>query len=181
MKFLIKFYSRVFSILTILKFKLLYASKFKCSLSARVCPSLKVTIRKKGRLIIGKKVSLRDYITINVTGGTLTLEDQVFINDFSSLNCRNSILIKENARLGQGVKVYDSDHDYKKDIVDSYLNSPVQIGSYSWIGSDAIILRGSIVGNNSVVGAGAVVKANVPDNTLYVNKRTDKYISINRS
>ena len=80
-----------------------------------------------------------------------------------------------------GVKVYDSDHDYKKDIIDSYLNSPVQIGSYSWIGSDAIILRGSIVGNNSVVGAGAVVKANVPDNTLYVNQRTDKYITINRS
>ena len=89
MKFLIKFYSRVFSILTILKFKLLYGSKFKCSLSARVCPSLKVTIRKKGKLIIGKKVSLRDYITLNVTGGILTLEDQVYINDFSSLNCRN--------------------------------------------------------------------------------------------
>jgi acetyltransferase-like isoleucine patch superfamily enzyme len=40
--------------------------------------------------------------------------------------------------------------------------SPVRIGRDCWIGTKAVILRGTTIGEGSVVGAGSVVRGRFP-------------------
>lgn len=44
-----------------------------------------------------------------------------------------------------------------------FLNKPVMIGKYCWIGARATILPGTKIGNGCVVGAGAVVSGEIED------------------
>lgn len=41
----------------------------------------------------------------------------------------------------------------------------------AWIGSGVIIFKGVIVGENAVVASGSVVTKDIPDNTIFIQKR----------
>ena len=120
---------------------------------------------------IGSQCSFRENICINVTGGRVEIGNGCFFNDFVCLNSRNLIAIGSGSIFGQGVKIYDHDHDYKSENVhDNFVCSSVKIGNCVWVGSDAIILKGSLIGNNCVIGAKALLKRKLEDDTLYYNK-----------
>jgi acetyltransferase-like isoleucine patch superfamily enzyme len=44
--------------------------------------------------------------------------------------------------------------------------APTSIGDCCFIGSHAVVLKGTVVGNRCVIGAGAVVSGEVPDDTI---------------
>ena len=105
--------------------------------------------------------------------GKISVGDHVFINDGTMLNSRCKITIGDRTLIGQNVLIYDHDHDYHslERIRDNFLLGKVEIGKDVWIGSNAIILRGSKIGNGAVIGAGSVIKGYVAPNTLVFPKQ----------
>jgi acetyltransferase-like isoleucine patch superfamily enzyme len=100
-----------------------------------------------------------------VSGGVITVGEDTFINEGSSIVAHHSVQIGTNCRIGEFVGIFDTDHH----AVDSAKNvrfAPVEIGNNVWIGRAAIVLPGVRIGNNSVVASGSVVTADVPVNTL---------------
>jgi len=80
------------------------------------------------------------------------------------------IWIEDDVLMGSGVLIYTNNHETTKlglPIVDQGYPPPsrsdsVVIQSGSWVGSNAILLKGVTIGRNAVVGAGSVVTRSVP-------------------
>lgn len=138
-----------------------------------------VIIKRKGKVRILGKLNMRHNVIINVNGGLLQLGDNVFINSFSSINSQKNIIIGNEVLIGEGVRIYDHDHDYKSYGVkrkNSFSASDVIIGNGVWICSNAVILKGTVIGDNAVIAAGAIVKGNVPAGVIYISKNKHKKI-----
>lgn len=82
---------------------------------------------------------------------------------------RKQVSIGDNCRIAAGVVILD----YNGHIVSSLdrtkgFDNPmeVRIGNNVWIGTNAIILKGTIIGDNCVVGAGSIVKGFFPTNSI---------------
>lgn len=62
-----------------------------------------------------------------------------------------------------------------------FIQSPVVIGDFTFVGSGAIILPGTKIGKGCVIGAGSVVRGDIPDHAVVVGNpgrivgTTDKY------
>ena len=78
--------------------------------------------------------------------------------------CFKSITIGNNVRVGANVTIMDG--DAHQDDPRAGKNSPVVIGDYVWVGSNALILKGVTIGRNSLIGAGSVVTKNIPANVV---------------
>jgi len=50
----------------------------------------------------------------------------------------------------------------------AHKRSPITVGDYAWVATNAIILPGVTIGRGSVVGAGAVVRCDVPDYAVVI-------------
>jgi len=71
------------------------------------------------------------------------------------------IMIGDYTQIAQNVGIVSSNHD-------EYDNSKhhvedVSIGSYCWIGMNAVILPGVVLGDFTIVGAGAIVTKSFPE------------------
>jgi len=85
------------------------------------------------------------------------------------------IWIEDNVLLGSGVLIYTNDHETSRlgvSIMEQGYPAPsrsdsVVVESGSWIGSNAILLKGVTVGRNSVVGAGSVVTRSIPSGEVW--------------
>lgn len=137
-----------------------------------------IRVSGDGKIIIGKNVEFRENIILNATnGGVIEIKDNVFLNDYVCLNARKKILIGAGTQIGQGVKMYDHDHEYMfDDFKHKFLVDPINVGCNTWIGADVIVLRGSDIGKRCVIGASSLVKGNVDDYTIFYNERSKKEI-----
>jgi acetyltransferase-like isoleucine patch superfamily enzyme len=105
-------------------------------------------------------------------GAELTIDTNVFINNYCSINCLEKIHIGENTMFGEGVKIYDHNHAH------SYINgkltiekanfntAPIIIGANCWIGSNVTILKGVTIGDNAIIGANNLIYQSIPANTI---------------
>ena len=126
----------------------------------------------EGKIEIGKSFSIRDnsYIAI-VKNGLFKIEDNVYINRNCTMVCQELILIGENTSIGPNVLIYDHDHCFGIQGIESgFKTAPVIIEKNCWIGAGAIILRGSHIGEGSIVGAGTIIKGTVPPHSLVTSK-----------
>lgn len=71
--------------------------------------------------------------------------------------------IKDYGTLSRGVKIITNGHEPGSM---KYVEKPVVIEEFAWIGAFAIILPGVTIGKNAVVAAGAIVTHDVPPHTL---------------
>lgn len=167
-----KCWKRIKCKLKILKFKLLFGSKVDLKWSDRIAGTVKFRINGNGKISLGENVELRENIILNVSdGGLIQIKDRVFINDGCCINSRNKIVIEEDSILGQGIKMYDHDHDYRSDdIKKNFVTSPITIKNNVWIGSNVIVLKGVLIGSHSVIAAGTVLRCNVANNRLFYTK-----------
>jgi len=55
------------------------------------------------------------------------------------------------------------------------------IGTNVWISSGAIVLFGVAIGDNAVIGAGAIVTADVPANTMYLQRPRSFYLPLDET
>ena len=166
-----------YSALRIGSYKLLNGASFNSSLIERISPNVVLEFNKGSKVTLGKKIRVHSGSKIKVrSGAELNIGDNVKINYYCIIACRDRITIGEGTEFGPSVYLYDHDHDYKKGLSansdeESFKKAPIEIGKNCWIGANTVILRGTKIGDNCVIGAGCVVKGKVPDNTVYIQKR----------
>ena len=125
---------------------------------------IKITI-KGGEINIGKSCNFRANVQLRSKNGQIKIGEWCFFNSNVSITSLESIEIGRNVRIANNVVIVDHDHNYKQDL-STYLTDKITIGDNTWIGANAVILRGTRIGNASVVAAGTVVKGIFPDNSL---------------
>ena len=126
----------------------------------------------KCRIIIKPFVFIRRNTTIRIDGdSTLHIGDHVFMNDNCNINCANKISIGSYTKIAPNVSINDHDHNYKGIGDENLIKGEVIIGKNVWIGSNSVILRGTIIEDNAVVAAGSIVKGYVAKDSVFLNKR----------
>jgi acetyltransferase-like isoleucine patch superfamily enzyme len=121
----------------------------------------------------GSGVHLKKYCAILLLPNAgLTINSNVFFNNYCSINCLDKISIGENTQFGEGVKLYDHNHTfgYENDALtvarDKFTTAPIIIGKNCWIGSNVTILKGVTIGDNVIIGANNLIYKSVPANTV---------------
>lgn len=94
------------------------------------------------------------------------------MNNGCSVNCLEKIEIGENTLFGEGVKLYDHNHEYSSEKVErqKFKKAPIKIGKNCWLGSNVVVLKGVTIGDNSIVGANVTVYKDIPAHSVVVNK-----------
>lgn len=136
-----------------------------------------IVYNDNSKINIRKNVELRRNILISIFGGYLEIGENVFINNNTSINCFERIIIGENTLIGEGVKIYDHNHKIQEMpngiqnvSRDEFNTESVIIGSNCWIGSNVTILKGVEIGDNVVIGACNLIYKSVPANTIVMSK-----------
>lgn len=112
-----------------------------------------IAIKKNGQLIVGKNTY--------ITRGTIA--------------CLEKVEIGENCLLGEGMKIFDHNHQYTTNPFSvsktEFNTAPVKLGNNVWTGANCIILKGVTIGDNVILGAGCVIHKDVPANSIVINKQ----------
>lgn len=174
--------SVIYSLIKFSIMKLFYFKAFSFHLIERVSPNVVFTLTRDSKLKMGKRVRIHSKTRLAaVSGGELIIEDDCKFSYNALVVCRDKIHLKKGAEIGPNVLIYDHDHDFRmKGGVKSkkFRSAPVVIGENTWVCGNSVILAGSTIGKNCVIAAGSVVKGNVPDNTIFVQKKTTDLIPI---
>ena len=129
------------------------------------------------KIILGNALNFRNYIHIIVqNGAVLEIGNNVFLNNFCSINCLDYISIGENTLFGENVKLYDHNHAYETEQElkikhSEFTKAPIKIGKNCWLGSNVTVLKGVIIGDNCIIGAGCTIYKDVPENTTVLNQQ----------
>lgn len=135
-----------------------------------------LSTRRKGQVVLGKNVIFNSRVSGNLAGmshptiidchakdAILTIGDNTGFSSVA-INCRTSITIGQNVKVGADVRIYDHDFhsiepDYRKCDADAMhiRTKPIVIGDDCFIGAQSIILKGTCLGNETIVAAGSVV------------------------
>ena len=125
------------------------------------------------RIEIGGRTLFRKGFFLNPASAKshISIGRSCFFNNYCSINCFDSITIGSGCCFGEGVKIYDHDHDFRHPdglAAREYKVDDVSIGKNCWIGANAIVLSGVTIEKGSVIGAGTVVTKNVPPYAIVV-------------
>lgn len=129
-----------------------------------------------GKIKVGKRFTFRRGFSLMIDrGGEVIIGDNVFFNNYCSLNANERIVIGDGTIFGENVRVYDHNHCYRNPDVpikeQGFSSAPVSIGKHCWLASNVVILKGVTIGDNCVIGAGCVIHKDVPENTVVVNRQ----------
>ena len=155
-------------------YKILYGKKLNYSFFSKFSNNFSIRLFDKGAFKSGRNVVIRGGVTIRCNNnGCIVIADDVGLNNNCLLNSMDSIYIGSHTIIGQDVKMYDHDHNYKIEGNRRYTGfktAPIVIGKNVWIGSGCTILRGTTIGDNCVIAAGTVLKGDIPDGMIVYNK-----------
>lgn len=105
-------------------------------------------------------------------GGRLRIGDRVGLSS-ATLVCMDAVIIEDEALIGGGTRVYDTDfHSLDAEERSAPGNpgvrtAPVRIGRRAFVGGHSILLKGCVVGEGAVVGAGAVLRGTIPSGEIW--------------
>ena len=147
------------------RIKVIFARVPHGRLTAEGRPPLLVT---RGSVRLGR-VAVSGYIAPAqigaAAGGALTIGDDVFINQGSTVVAHASITIGSHVHIGDFAAIYDS--DFHSVIPGGETRrAPVVIEDGVWIARGACILPGVTIGRGSVVAAASVVTESVPSGVV---------------
>ena len=151
----------------------------------RVHGKVWIWTHRKGAIRIGDNVLIVSRFGSNLIGLTNPAvlqclgDGSISIGANSGLSApvicaRSTITIGRHAKIGGNVRILD--HDFHSlDAVarrgvgtEGHIESrPIQIGDDVFIGTNAIILKGSIIGDRAVIGAGSVVTGIIPADEIW--------------
>lgn len=116
------------------------------------------------------------------SGGQINIGENVAFNRNYILICRNNITIGSNTIFGPGVTIYDHDHKFNANGIQSDFNyGSVIIDNGCWIAANVTILRNTHIGEGCVIGAGTVVKGEIPPHSLVTNDRGLNIVPIRKA
>ena len=124
-----------------------------------------------GRVVLGRWIHLGDHNRLLCHEGVLTIGDKVVLGRDNTIVCYLDVEIGESVLMSDWIYICDFDHvtsDIHVPIKDQgIVKSPVRIGSGTWIGVKASVLRGAFIGSGSVVGSHCVVRGDsYPDHAI---------------
>ncbi len=124
---------------------------------------------------IGKNVTINQHNFITVKpGAILNIADNTYITR-ATISCLGNIEIGENCILGEGMKIFDHNHQYTKNpfsVSKTDFNiGKVTIGNNVWTGANVVILKDVTIGDNVIIGAGCVIHKDVPSGSIVLNKQ----------
>ncbi|WP_282630512.1 acyltransferase [Empedobacter sedimenti] len=131
-------------------------------------------IHPSSKGIIKENVEIRNNFNFVLgKNATISIGNKVFLNNYCSINCLESIDIGENTLFGENVKLYDHNHKYRNDQVfhQDFTTGPISIGKNCWLGSNVVVLKGVTIGDNVIIGAGCVIHKDIPSNSIIINKQ----------
>lgn len=144
---------------------------------------LLIKINYGKQISIGKKFSFRRGISIQLgKNAKVKIGNNVFMNNYCSINSLDYIEIGDDCIFGEGVKLYDHNHVFNENRLireSGFKTSKITIGNNCWIGSDVIILKNAKIGNNCVIGAGCIINEKIDDNSIVKMDRNINCIKIN--
>ena len=100
-------------------------------------------------------------------GGSLSIGNRVGLSN-STIVCLKSVTIEDDALLGGGSAVYDTDfhsldpEERSRPGNPGARTAPVRIGRRAFVGGHSILLKGTTIGEAALVGAGSVIRSDVP-------------------
>jgi maltose O-acetyltransferase len=126
-----------------------------------------------GRILIGDRVRIMSTVArteIVASGGTLRLDEGVFINYGCSISASESVHIGPRCTIGTYVIIMDNDfHSLEPERRNEKPPSrPIALEENVWLGARVIVLPGVTIGAGSVIGAGAVVNSSIPARSVAV-------------
>jgi len=120
---------------------------------------------EKGRYFGCKKTRIYDSATVM---GNVRLGDGCWVGPFVMLDGTGGLTVGDNVDFSTGVKVFS--HDTVRRALSGGMHptefAPVSIGSNCFIGTDAVILKGSKLGDRCVVAANSLVNGRFPANSI---------------
>ena len=152
---------------------------------------LKVTTLRFMGVQIGRRAHIRSNVIIELSGGTVRLDDHVFFDYGVIIRCHGgelvvghhtfinahtmvigggNVYIGANTAIAPYCIIVASNHvfsDLKTNTYDQGLvTHGITIGDNVWIGAGSRILDGVTIGNGAVIGAGSVVTNDIPPNAV---------------
>ena len=126
--------------------------------------------RDRSYLLTGSNVMFNRFCSITIWEGSFIIGTNVSFNNYCSVNCMERIEIGDDTWLGEGVRLYDHNHQYKAAGVpftrQGMTTGPIKIGHNCWIGSNTVILQNVTIGDNCVIGANNLIYKSIPPNTI---------------
>lgn len=132
-----------------------------------------IEISPDSHLDIGQDVIFQSFTSLNVASGAqLKLGTRVFFNDHCTVRCQHSIEIGKDTMFGDGVRIFDHNHQYSNYHIEKidYSVAPVKIGANCWIGANTVILKGVTIGDNVIIGANSLIFQDIPSNSIAMSK-----------
>ena len=118
-------------------------------------------------------INQNNFITVK-PNAKLSIGKNTYITR-ATISCLGEIEIGENCILGEGMKIFDHNHQYTKEPFSvsktEFSIGKVTIGNNVWTGANVVILKDVTIGNNVILGAGCVIHKDVPDNSIIINKQ----------
>ncbi|AND42264.1 acyltransferase [Cytobacillus oceanisediminis] len=127
---------------------------------------------RDGKIILGKNVTIEDYVILEALNKSIEIGDNSTVNQFSIFRSWGDIKIGNGVRIGPHVQIMAMNHIFTNS--DKYIyqqgieGSGIEIGNNVWIGGNVTILDGVKIGDNCVIGAGSIVVKNIEENSLAV-------------
>lgn len=125
-----------------------------------------------GQVFIADGVRLSDGVILAPYGGSIRLEENVYIGPYCVLYGHGGLTIEKNTMLAGHCLVIPSNHNFtdvnKPISMQGATNLGITLGEDVWIGAGVRILDGVSIGHGCVVGAGAVVTQSLPDFSVAV-------------
>ena len=113
------------------------------------------------------------FVAIVGDNATLTIGDGVYFNEDNMISCKSKIVIGNGCQFGPNVKIFDNNHKFNAEqgVISEHKSAPIIIGDHCWIGTNVVILKGTIIGNYTVIGAGCVVSGEIPESSIVTQAR----------
>lgn len=149
--------------------------------SSRIHPSFKLgsdnvlDISPKAIFDIEESVVINqnNFITVK-PNAKLSIGKNTYITR-ATISCLGEIEIGENCILGEGMKIFDHNHQYTKEpfsVSKTDFNiGKVKIGNNVWTGANVVILKDVTIGDNVILGAGCVIHKDVPSHSILLSEQ----------
>jgi acetyltransferase-like isoleucine patch superfamily enzyme len=126
-----------------------------------------------GTVSVGARTTIRDYCFLDASrGGAILIGSDVEIGQQVAVHAVDRVQLGDRSAAGERVSIFDSDHRHDGSDVkapdQALAVTPVVIGENTFLGANALVLRGVTMGPNSLLAAGSLVRAGeYPGGFLY--------------